>query len=368
MKYMGSKNYLLKNGLGELIIEQAQRSERFFDPFCGSAVVSWFTAINTSNKVIAGDLQSYSMYLANAVLLRTTPLIDQGPLQEWIDIVKSKHLKNPIPIKAESQFDYVTKSRIYCNKKRKVISKSYGGYYFSPDQAQIFDYLLESIPSKEPYKSIAKAALISVAAKCAASPGHTAQPFQPTKTAIKFIMEAWARDPFIYIKRVISELSKFHSKIQGKSYVINAYDLISKVKDGDLIFIDPPYSGVHYSRFYHVLETIARGYCSEVSGRGRYPVPEERPVSEFSRKSESLKAFDSLLNKISKKKASAIVTFPSGICSNGLSGEMVKEIAKKHFKVKKNIIKGKFSTLGGNKENRPARLQSSELILLLTPK
>jgi len=368
MKYMGSKKYLLKNGLGELIIEQAQRSERFFDPFCGSAAVSWFAATNISNEVIAGDLQSYSMYLANSVLLRTSPLSDKGPLYEWIDFAHNQHIRNPIQIKAESQYDYVKQSRTYCNKKRKVISKSYGGYYFSPNQAQIFDYLLDTIPSKEPYKSIAKGALISAAAKCAASPGHTAQPFQPTKTAIKFIMEAWAREPFIYVEKFISELSNLYSKTQGKAYVINAYDLMSKAREGDLIFIDPPYSGVHYSRFYHVLETIARGYCSNVSGRGRYPIPEERPVSEFSRKSESIKAFVSLLQKISKKKASAIVTFPSGICSNGLSGEMVKEIAKRYFKVKKNIIKGKFSTLGGNKENRPARLQSSELILLLTPK
>lgn len=368
MKYMGSKKYLLKNGLGKLIIEQARKSERFFDPFCGSAAVTWYAAMNTSKEVIAADLQTYSMYLANAVLSRNCLLHDQRPLSDWIELVKNKHYRNPIRIKPESPYDYVNESRILCNKKRKVISRSYGGYYFSPDQAQIFDYFLDSIPSKEPYKSIAKASLVTAAAKCAASPGHTAQPFQPTKTAIKYIIEAWSRDPFIYVEEAIKELSHFYSNKLGKSYVKNAFDLISEVKDGDLVFIDPPYSGVHYSRFYHVLETIARGHCSNVSGRGRYPDTTERPISGFSKKSQSHEVFDSLLQKISENKGSAIVTFPSNTCSNGLSGEVVKEIAKKHFNVKKDLIKGKFSTLGGNTQNRPARLHSSELVLLLEQK
>ena len=227
---------MLKNGLGELILEQAQKSDRFFDPFCGSAAVTWFAAMNTSNKVIAGDLQEFSMYLAKAVLLRDFPLTDKKPLMDWIELVKNKHLQNPIRIEAETQYDYVTQSRTHCNKKRKVISKSYGGYYFSPDQAQIFDYFLDLLPSDEPYKSIAKASLITTATKCAASPGHTAQPFQPTNTAIKFIIEAWLRDPFIYVERTVNELCSYHSRTVGKFYVINAQDLVSKVKEGDLIY------------------------------------------------------------------------------------------------------------------------------------
>ncbi len=368
MKYMGSKRYLLKNGLGELIIEQAKKSNRFFDPFCGSAAVVWFTAKNTQNKIIAGDLQEYSVYLSNSVILRNKPLIDKGPLNKWIERAKKKHRAHPIIIKSKNQSDYVIMSREYCNKMRTVISRSYGGYYFSPDQAQIFDFLVNYTPQEEPYRSIAKSSLIIAATRCTASPGHTAQPFQPTDSAIKFIIESWSRDPFSYVEKTVDEISTKYANKIGKSEVSNAINLISKAKENDLIFIDPPYSGVHYSRFYHVLETIARGFCGEVSGRGRYPNPHERPKSDFSMKSRSLKAFDSLLEKIASKKASTIITFPAGDCSNGLSGDIVKGISKRYFKVKKDIIKGKFSTLGGNRENRPARLKSSELVLILEPK
>jgi adenine-specific DNA methylase len=142
----------------------------------------------------------------------------------------------------------------------------------------------------------------------------------------------------------------------------------------DLVFIDPPYSGVHYSRFYHVLETIARGQCSEVTGVGRYPIPSERPMSKYSISSQSPIALDQLLKTIAESGAKAILTFPSHACSNGLSGKLVKETADKYFRVKEKIVKSKFSTLGGGGKksktgnDRLARKPARELILLLTPK
>ena len=368
MKYMGSKKYMLKNGLGELIIDQSKNSKNFYDPFCGSASVVWFAAKNIDNKIIAGDLQGYAVDLANAVLLREEPIFQNNTLDDWIVEAEQKQSFS-VKIKSKNQIDFVLKSRDYCkNSTKGIITKSYGGHYFSAEQSLKFDYLLKSIPEREPYKSIAKSALIIAATFCVASPGHTAQPFQPTKSAIKFIEESWKRDPFIYIRRALREVTTQFSNKKSRAYVSEATKLLNKVEEGDLVFIDPPYSGVHYSRFYHVLETISRGNCSKVSGNGRYPDPQERPRSDYSMRGTSVKAFNGLLEQISNKKASAIITFPLGRCSNGLSGDLVKEMSKKYFRVKKNLIKGTFSTLGGNKKNRPARLQSAELVLLLEPK
>jgi adenine-specific DNA methylase len=140
------------------------------------------------------------------------------------------------------------------------------------------------------------------------------------------------------------------------------------------VFIDPPYSGVHYSRFYHVLETITRGKCGPVSGTGRYPDASERPRSRYSVKTESADALEKLLKKVSEKQASAIITFPSHECSNGLSGTEAKRIAKQYFFVKTKTVHSKFSTLGGNRKTegngngRAARQHARELILILSPK
>ena len=93
----------------------------------------------------------------------------------------------------------------------------------------------------------------------------------------------------------------------------------------DLVIVDPPYSSVQYSRFYHVLETIARGTCGPVSGQGRYPAINERPQSSWSNKGTSQFALKMLLEKLSVTGCTVIFTFPSSETSNGLSGNAIIE-------------------------------------------
>ena len=255
------------------------------------------------------------------------------------------------------------------------ITKAYGGHYFSPQQAVWIDALRAKLPSTEPAKTVALAALIQAASQSAAAPGHTAQPFQPTVTAKRFLADAWKRDIPSRARAGFEILSSQFAKCIGDSRVADANDAAEELVEGDLVFLDPPYSGVHYSRFYHVLETIAQGSCGEVSGVGRYPAPTLRPRSSYSVTSESNSALDDLLRKISSRGARAILTFPDHECSNGLSGELVREISDKYFRVNKKIVKSKFSTMGGtgdaqrNEEGlRSARHHADELILVLVPK
>jgi adenine-specific DNA-methyltransferase len=355
MKYMGSKKYLLNNGLGKLILEKAKKTNNFFDPFCGSSAVIWFVANKIENKIFAGDLQEYSVVLANSVLNRTSAKDFYSLKKNWLKSIQSEFIELNRNLKIN-------------NKLVGTITKAYGGYYFSFDQAIKFDLLIKHLPLQKTNRIIAKAALIIAASNCVASPGHTAQPFQPTNSGMRFIFEAWSRDPFKYVEKALEEICPIFSKKKGEARVSEANSLLSKLNEGDLVFLDPPYSGVHYSRFYHVLETIARGYCSKVEGVGRYPKPLERPKSLFSMRSKSIEALDDLLSLISRKKASAILTFPNHECSNGLSGSLVKEISQKYFNVDRAIVKNNFSTLGGNKVKRPARLDTEELILNLEPK
>lgn len=150
--------------------------------------------------------------------------------------------------------------------------------------------------------------------------------------------------------------------------VCDAETAVEQLRKGDVAFLDPPYSGVHYSRFYHVLETVARGTRSQIEGAGRYPPPSERPKSDFSLRSKSEDALERLLSKLAEKGVRAILTFPQEETSNGLSGSVVEKIAKNHFKTSKVVVNGRFSTLGGNSENRKARIPAYEIILTLAPR
>lgn len=392
MKYMGSKRFMLKNGLGALIRENINNCDRFVDPFCGSASVVFFVAENFDKPILASDLQKYSTVLANAVIGKKKELDYKKIKEEWIDKAisqinnsslykDSKKIDNILDLKRVSKDskeerikregkikNLVNKSRQLCNKLSSIgpIWNSYGGHYFSPSQALAIDYLIKYLPKKEPHRSVCLASLIETASKCAASPGHTAQPFQPKGKSAEFILQSWNRDIFSVCKESLEQFSKLYAKKKGSVIVKDAQDI--KYKKGDLVIVDPPYSGVHYSRFYHVLETIARGKCGPVTGIGRYPDPAERPQSKYSNTSQAKEALEKLLKKLSQSGATVIFTFPKGKCSNGLSGSIIKSTAKKWFDIENQVVHGHFSTLGGNNNNRSYRIQSEELLLLLKPK
>lgn len=371
MKYMGSKNTMLKNGLGGLLKEQCPKSNRFFDLFCGSAAVSRYVGENTNSQVISCDLQTYSYYLSQAIIGRNSalPAIQLETIRQWLSYAKGYQTKYTGEIETKETQKCVFENRKLSKTSSSALVQAYGGFYFSHDQALMFDYLMRNLPREVAVAKVAMAALIESASYCAASPGHTAQPFQPeNENGLTAIMDAWSKDPIENIEKKIQSFSKRFANQIGESIVGDSLSCIDNIEEGDLIFLDPPYSGVHYSRFYHVLESIARLKVTHVSGRGRYPAPEERPKSDYSLKGKSLASTNTLLESISNKKAKAIITFPNGKCSNGLSGMLVKELANKHFKVTRELIKGRFSTMGGNNKNRPARQVSEELVLLLEPK
>lgn len=391
---MGSKRFMLENGLGEILRAELPRAKRFIDPFCGAGSIVNFVAKNKNfNKpIIAGDLQRYSAVLANSVIGRTIPTDPDALKTVWLEVVKKKIVKSELynqALKNDEKFSkdgniesWVKRSRKLCKTISKTgpVWNAYGGHYYSPKQALIFDYLLKNIPNDK-HKDVYLAALITAAARCAASPGHTAQPFQPTSTAGKFIKVAWSLDPFKSCETALKEISPLHATVKGKAIVSDAKKLVKKTKKGDLVLLDPPYSGVQYSRFYHVLETIAKGKVGKVSGIGRYPSIEERPQSRFSNSGQSVKALEELLSELAKREAVVIFTFPKGKCSNGLSGDKIVEVATKYFhidkgsRVHKHTIIGKFSTLGGNNKlklknnlTKPSRVNSEEILLLLKPK
>lgn len=375
MKYMGSKRLMLQNGLGELITVCAKSCDRIVDLFCGASFVSWFAAEKIGSKVLSVDLQQYSIALATAVIERDAPLDSSKVASTWLDAAKASRNQSKLwqranAIDGRSLRRLVTRARELCSEPSEVgpVWRAYGGYYFSPAQALSIDYMLAHLPASKPDRDVCLAALIIAASKCAAAPGHTAQPFKPNRSAGPFIREAWGHDIFAVARAALDQICPLHAKKVGSAKKSDAVEVAGQLNSKDLVVVDPPYSGVQYSRFYHVLETIARGSCGPVSGTGRYPAISERPQSAFCNKSESRNALRDLIANLAKSGSTVILTLPAGPCSNGLSGVTATRIASSFFDVQKKVVKTKFSTLGGNNTIRRSRRPRSELILLLRPK
>lgn len=386
---MGNKGKMLST-LGDIIAFHSKNAERIADPFCGSAAVSWYLAETTDKEVISGDIQAFAVARARAVIERSEAIDPKSMLDHWfcrakavVDSVAShfpNHLRSIEPdLTAPAHIKrVVNQSRKFCIDVLPVvfqdfegawpISKAYGGYYFSPAQALVFDALRQTLPSDVAKRKIALAALVESASRAAASPGHTAQPFQPTDSSAKYIIEAWLRNPWGLVEAAVKDIAGRSAKKRGRGIVGNFTKTITRLQAGDLVFADPPYSGVHYSRFYHVLETITRGDEFEPEGRGRYPAIENRPSSAFSKKSEASSAAIELLTCCAEKKLTLVLTFPTEDASNGLTAKDFIKIGRPIFsKIQTEEVNSDFSTLGGNKKHREARKLCGESIITFQP-
>jgi adenine-specific DNA-methyltransferase len=383
MKYMGSKRAMLTNGLGELISHTITGRDRFVDLFAGSGSVSKFVASNSRLPVLATDLQAYAAILSGAVLHRTTVINTEEVWVLWYDransylqqephlleLADALELHYPSALDTHAYSEIITTIRDICFllPSSFPLSRAYGGHYFGLRQAIWLDALRATVPDGS-FRELAIAALIETASECSASPGHTAQPFAPTSSGMPHLINAWERCVATRAQNCFAAIAKQHAQVLGSAFTCDAVKATEILNEKDLVFVDPPYSEVQYSRFYHVLEGVAIGQVEDVSGVGRYPSLLLRPQSNFSRKAPARNEFDRLMIGIAAAGAEAIVTFPEASASNGLSGALVEDISDQYFQVARRAVKSTFSTLGGTGKTRNARQGTTELILHLLPR
>ncbi|WP_423861229.1 DNA adenine methylase [Arachnia propionica] len=375
MKYMGSKRWQLQNGLGRQLRKVVCPGDSFVDLFAGSGSVSWFVATQLDASVTAVDLQNYAAALSGSVIERTRRVDADRLIKSWIEPVRLVETLMQAAIEQERESRTGSLSRSAVERARSIAAgqsqplvRAYGGHYFSLEQSSQIQRLRDTLPTRKPDARVCLAALISAASRCSASPGHTAQPFQPTEKALPHIQSIWNRDLLDEVESALRSIACQQATRRGRALVGDANSYAEMLKGGEVVFVDPPYSAAQYSRFYHVLEGIAVGGFSAVSGAGRSPALTDRCRSEFSTVSGARTAFADLLSTLGRKRARVIVTFPQSRASNGVSGKEVAELAREWFDVDTLVSSASFSTLGGNGEGRSARHRTNEMIITMFPK
>lgn len=374
MKYMGSKRAMLGGALGSTLRANLTDKARFVDLFTGSGSVACYVAENFHVPVLATDLQEYGAVLARSVIGRQHSLDFESWAPRWIAAAVYRAEKSSSGLVSASLQNRLNINRIAAQAERaRAICKvsdsdfvrAYGGWYFSPWQAILLDALRQEVDQSADWSDVAIAATVQAASRCVAAPGHTAQPFKAHTSAAPFLLESWLKDIIAQVTVSADQLSRRHALVSGEAYTADANEVAVSLRETDLAFLDPPYSAVHYSRFYHVLESLARGEVGEVSGSGRYPAPHERPSSAYSIPTQAENALVSLLDKVADAGATAIITFPAMQASNRLSGERIKELVRPRFTVAEARFLSRFSTLGGDQKHRSARQDTEEMILTL---
>jgi adenine-specific DNA-methyltransferase len=210
-----------------------------------------------------------------------------------------------------------------------IIARTYGGVYFSYRQAAAFDAILtvaHSLPDEE-RRNTMLAAAFGVAGDAVTSVGsHFAQPMRPRDKdgdpkvpSLRAAARRRRRDIF----ELFGDRLRRLAATRGVPHEVEAIRadyrafLDSTRTRPSVVYADPPYTRDHYSRFYHVLETMALGDdpgLSEVSSGGdRIPsrglYRQDRHQSPFCIASQVGEAFDALFAGVRSLDASLVLSY-----------------------------------------------------------
>jgi adenine-specific DNA-methyltransferase len=239
----------------------------------------------------------------------------------------------------------------------------FSGGYFSTTQAAQLDALRFAIDRYEDSASRdwLMAAWLGAAGVVINSPGHTAQYLTPGNDGVfKRIRRQWERPVWsIFIDQLDSIQAVGTKKWRSRNTVCNA-DALELVGSADFdrvgtVYADPPYTKDHYSRFYHVYETLYRYDFPVSKGMGRYRP--DRFSTPFSLARGVEDAFRTLFASIAKRGLPLVLSYPD----NGLlhrDGRRVTDLLEEHFRIKHtHKVTLQHSTLGASKGShvKPAR-------------
>ncbi len=197
-------------------------------------------------------------------------------------------------------------------------------------------------------------ALLHAASKAASSPGHFAQFLRgQSEESLRRVLRQRRRIIWDCFLEALAQLRPFGSAAWRSGNHVSERDALAiwdlldeRAPQRSVFYADPPYSKEHYSRFYHVLETIERYDYPASEGLGRYRP--DRFAGPFARKRGVLDAMRTLWQQISDRKGILVLSYPStGLLTAGLGCDVDALLSEYFSRVERALeIPARHSTLG----------------------
>ena len=367
IKYMGSKSKIMDFVIDG--INEVHQGGAVLDLFSGSASLAG--ALGQQCPVHSNDIQNYSRILADtyntAYCTKRTPSALKI-IQEARNIVSTNNLNLDITYLKDMSIDDFVKLE---ERQRKLIdnnfdyewhlfAKNYSGTWWNYEQCLWIDAIrqLAEKYNDEPFYPIILSSLMFAMAYASQGTGHYAQYRDAkTKSSLKDISIYRNRSLPDYFIRKYNELIEYTPKhpslLKHTSTALDYKDCLNQF-EGGTVYADPPYCSVHYSRFYHAIETlvlydfpklqIQRGNL--VKGRYR----EERHQSPFCIKTQVPDAFKSLFKGVKKTGSNLVLSYSN---TGMISIDEIGEIAQSYFannRIEVLTIDHQHMTLGRRKD------------------
>lgn len=348
IKYMGSKTKIIDyvvNGINDVY-----QGRMVVDLFAGSGTLSG--ALRGQVPILSNDIQSYSEFLSGAYLANVT--MTEKELNDFL-----VHINKEAKVHAEylqnlirnygvdySNIETLAEFTLAEELQRQIINiefpadasyylftKDYSGTYWSSVQCTWIDgyrKVAEGYRGTDLFYLI-MASLMFAMSYNSQSTGHYAQyRIAENEKSMKDILIYRNKDISSFFVRKFIDLVSFSKNIPNvkqKLFTSTDYEVcLSNSGEFSTVYADPPYAFVHYSRFYHALETLVRYDYPEVKYKGRYRT--DRHQSPFSIKTQAPEAFRRMFLLIREKHSNLVLSYSN----NGLiSLDEIMEIAHSEF-------------------------------------
>jgi len=437
VQYLGSKLQLLPGITSEVSALTAD-GDRVCDLFAGSGVVSHSLAERF--RVVAVDIQNYSRVLLSGVLKPGS--WTEGHAVEFADEAKeSAHYRivrevfaplteleqDALDSAARGRPDALTelletppyfvfyhsdfgdarpslKTRRAYEQVERNLKKLpqrdwplatfyYGGSYFSYRQSAAIDSLLSCIPGKgrktSALHNVNLAVVLGVASTIVNTVGKQfAQPMRlltrdgkPKRLLIDRTVRDRGYDVFEVFRETATRFGNAHwGRGPGHEVFCQDYRQFLREYDGEVscFYADPPYTIDHYSRFYHVLETLSLRDHPTISTMQRAGSPvvmrgiyrDDRHQSPFSIPSQVRAAFAELFDGIAQFGAPLVLSYAPYNPENDERPRLMRmrelcELASQQFRSveAKAVRNHAHRKLHSTKRNRQPIDQSESLIV-----
>lgn len=434
--YLGSKLRIV-DLVREVVDDVEPTGGAVCDLFAGSGTVS--RELSESRSVVAVDIQEYSRVLCSALLnaaevpeglvdrfIQTVRCSDHAQRLAWAiqpmvdyEIGSQRSARNgeiePLCQMLEygSVFSFQRDSRAdeplaifsaleqtvarlrecgMLNTPAALTTRYFGGVYFSYLQASQIDSLLEGmaiVPAS--CRDTFVAAILSTASEIVNTVGKQfAQPIRPRfsdgrpkPNLPKRLARDRTVDAIAVFERWITKYCTIPHSPRKHRVIRGDYAAALQGLNGEVsvVYADPPYTRDHYSRFYHVLETLCLRDCPEVStvrvngrdqiSRGIYRA--ERYQSPFCIKSQAPNAFARLFGEVKRLGVPLVLSYSPFDKSAGahprlMGMDQIAHLARKSFRQVEILAAGNMahSKLNRSDKNK-AVAYGAEKFLICQP-
>jgi len=388
IKYMGSKAKIIRYVSDG--INSVYGRGYVCDLFAGAGSLAG--AIGSSVPFVSNDIQSYSQTIARCYLDRVSEKFRSLDLALLLKRA-SKHFDSEFS-KLPSDLEYLPTDSLedfnrievlnqslidtVDNKPYNIFTRCYSGTWWSARQClwidsirRTADELKQAGELTDADFSVVLTALMHAMAYCSQGTGHFAQ-YRDAKTISSM------RDISIYRRKQLDALFlkkltslrdwNFENVARDGVFRLSACDYQECLAnfEGGTVYADPPYAFVHYSRFYHALETLVLyDYPDlQIKGgkivKGRYR--EERHQSPFSIRSLVPDAFKGLFEGCNDSQSNLVLSYSdTGLFALADLCELASQTLGSKYAIETLYLDHQHMTMG-RKDDRHREVQEALLI------